>query len=192
MTNISRQFEHVYNVISSRHFLNMEAIGGEVPFYISAYDVKDEVEISKSIGALKNRLEVNGIKVLEINLYDIAIYLLEQNLGLEKFFKIEERKSKEKLKKAIQSSLNIHQVFMPHIEKIINESGAQVYFLTGIGAVFPYIRSHNILNNLQNIAKAAPTVMFFPGVYNGLSLELFSKLTDDNYYRAFNIDSIKE
>ena len=58
--------------------------------------------------------------------------------------------------------------------------------------MFPYIRSHNVLNNLQSVACEKPTVMFFPGVYthsqeSGASLDLFGRLRDDKYYRAFNI-----
>ena len=67
-----------------------------------------------------------------------------------------------------------------------------VMFISGVGEVFPYIRSHNVLNNLQSTAKEKPTVMFFPGAYihsleGGASLDLFGKLQDDKYYRAFNI-----
>jgi len=48
------------------------------------------------------------------------------------------------------------------------------------------------LNNLQSTAKEKPTVMFFPGAYthsleSGASLDLFGRLHDDKYYRAFNI-----
>jgi hypothetical protein len=67
-----------------------------------------------------------------------------------------------------------------------------VLFLSGVGEVFPYIRSHNVLNNLQSTAKEKPTVLFFPGSYtftqiSGSSLDLFGRLRDDRYYRAFNI-----
>jgi hypothetical protein len=80
---------------------------------------------------------------------------------------------------------------MPRIKQMIDDYPAKVYFLTGIGMVFPYIRSHNILNNLQNVAKDSPTVTFFPGDYNGHTLNLFGLLKDDNYYRAFNIDILE-
>lgn len=61
-------------------------------------------------------------------------------------------------------------------------------FLTGIGAIYPIIRSHTILNNLQALVKEIPLVMFFPGNYNNFSLNLFGRLKDDNYYRAFNLN----
>ncbi len=106
-------------------------------------------------------------------------------------FRVEKARSKNKFLRALQSSLNIHQVLMPLIKDKIDSSDARVYFLTGIGQVFPFIRSHNILNNLQNVAKNAPTVAFFPGEYDGHTLRLFGKLKDDNYYRAFNIEKIE-
>jgi len=128
---------------------------------------------------------------LEINLYEVACSILEAKGGIERMFKVERKKSKDKFLRALQSSLNIHLVLMPRIKELIEASNAKVYFLTGIGASFPFIRSHNILNNLQNVAKDSPTVAFFPGDYNGHTLNLFGLLKDDNYYRAFNIDTIK-
>ena len=50
-----------------------------------------------------------------------------------------------------------------------------------------------MLNNLQSVVKDQPTVLFFPGAYThsleeGASLDLFERLRDDKYYRAFNLD----
>lgn len=190
MEDITAKFTHLYNVISSKRFLNKEALGGEIPFFISAYDARQELEIRGSIKLLKNKLETNGVSVLELNLYDIVCDILEEKGGMERMFRIELSKDKAKFLSALQSTLNIHQILMPRIKQLIEEHQAKVYFLTGIGMVFPYIRSHNILNNLQNVAKDSPTLTFFPGEFNGHTLNLFGLLKDDNYYRAFNIDII--
>ena len=169
----------------------MEALGGEIPFFISAYDATQELEVRESIKLLKNKLKTSGIEVLEINIYDIVCEILEEKGGMERMFQAEKGKSKDKFLRALQSTLNIHQILMPRIKEKIDQAGAKVYLLTGIGLVFPYIRSHNILNNLQNVAKDSPTVAFFPGEYNGQTLNLFGLLKDDNYYRAFNIEKIE-
>ena len=81
---------------------------------------------------------------------------------------------------------------MPEIKSVLLGQDFDVLFISGIGEVYPYIRSHNVLNNLQSTAKEKPTVMFFPGTYThcletGASLDLFGILHDDKYYRAFNI-----
>ena len=81
---------------------------------------------------------------------------------------------------------------IPEIEQRMKEKRFDILFITGVGEVFPYIRSHTILNNLQSKAKDHPTLMWFPGEYTfnnteGRSLDLFGILHDDKYYRAFNI-----
>jgi hypothetical protein len=190
MEDITAKFTHLFQVISSKRFLNKEALGGEIPFFISAYDARQEIEVRESIKLLKNKLETSGVSVLELNLYDIACEILQEKGGMERMFSIELTKSKVKFLRALQSTLNIHQILMPKIKEKIEIHPSKVYFLTGLGMVFPYIRSHNILNNLQNIAKESPTLTFFPGNYNGHTLNLFGLLKDDNYYRAFNIDII--
>ena len=191
MEDIGKKFEHLYKVISHEEFLRMEALGGEIPFFIAAFDAKQQVEVDSAVRGLKNKLETHGIPVLEINLYDIALELINQELGEGEIFELEKDMDKSEFKEALQSILDINEVLMPKIKSIVDSQSAKVYFLTGIGLVYPFIRSHNVLNNLQNVAKKAPTVAFFAGNYSGYSLELFGLLKDDNYYRAFNIDNYK-
>ena len=191
MEDITSKFTRLFNRISALDFLNMQSLGGDIPFYISAYDAKQEIEVAESIKLLKTKLETFGVSVLELNLYDIVCQILEEKGGMQRMFDIELTKTKEKFLRALQSTLNIHQILMPRIKEMMEASPSKVYFLTGIGMVFPYIRSHNILNNLQSVAKEAPTVIFFPGTYTGQTLNLFGLLKDDNYYRAFNIDLLE-
>lgn len=191
MEDIVKKFEHLYQVISNQEFLRMESLGGEIPFFIAAFDPKQQNDVERAIRKLKNKLDTNGIPVLELNLYDIALELLTDELGEGEIFELEKTMDKREFKEALQSILDINEVLIPRIKRLIEASSAKVYFLTGIGLVFPFIRSHNVLNNLQNIAKKAPTVAFFAGDYNGYSLELFSLMKDDNYYRAFNIANYK-
>lgn len=191
MNQIRRQFDHIFKVVSNGGFLRKEALGGEIPFFIAAYPAKEEIKVRDEIRMLKNKLSTKGIEVLEINLFDLVCEILEEKGGVERMFRVEKAKGSEKFLRALQSSLNIHEVLLPKIKQLIEESNAQVYFLTGIGLVFPYIRSHTVLNNLQSIAKDSPTITFFPGDYNGHTLNLFGLLKDDNYYRAFNIEKIE-
>lgn len=191
MEDIALKFEHMYKKISSESFLNKEALGGEIPFFVAPYHPTQEVEVVDAIKRMKNKLGTAGVPVLEINLYSLVCNILKEKGGMDRMFRVEKARTKDKFLKALQSTLNIHEILMPQINDMILNSEAKVYFLTGIGLVYPFIRSHNILNNLQNVAKEAPTLAFFPGDYDGHSLNLFGLLKDDNYYRAFNIDKIK-
>lgn len=189
---MNERLQHLFNVISGRRFLEKRALNGEIPFYVCAYSPEESVEMERLQRQLLNRLEQAGVKVLEINLYDLSIEILKERGIWEQILDMEKSVSREQLKELLQGVLDPEANLVPAIAKKLAANDFDVLFLTGVGAVFPYIRSHNVLNNLQRSAKERPTVMFFPGTYehcqeSGASLDLFGKLHDDKYYRAFDI-----
>lgn len=189
---IPERFQHLKAVISGQRFLQKQGLGNEVPFFICPFNPKETVEMELLQHQLVNSLNNDGVAVLEINLYDLAVGLLKDRGIWEQVLAVEPTVAKDQLKELLQGVLDPEQHLVPAIADQIQSVSFDVLFLSGVGEVFPYIRSHNVLNNLQRVAKDRPTVMFFPGEYNhsletGASLELFSRLRDDKYYRAFNI-----
>ena len=190
--SVAQIFEHLQKLLVSQQFLHKKGIGNEVPFFICPFNPKNAVDVERQIRVLKNHLANQGVQTLEINLYDLANGLLKQRDILQQIFSMEQDVSKEQLKELLQGVLDSEAHLIPEISKIMRENTFDILFITGIGEVFPYIRSHNVLNNLQSTAKDKPTVLFFPGEYthslvSGASLDLFGVLHDDKYYRAFNI-----
>jgi len=191
---MSERLEHLYSVISSQRFLKMQGLNNEVPFFICAYQSKDSVEMEKLQAQLVSRLEQSGVQVLQVNIYDLAIALLQERGIWQQIIDIETSVSKEELKELLQGVLDPDTHLVPAIAQKMQDADFKVIFLNGVGEVFPYIRTHSILNNLQSTATQIPTLIFFSGEYSqslesGASLELFGRLRDDRYYRAFNIDN---
>lgn len=201
------RFEHLVQVVGSERFLQMRGLNNDLPFYICEFRVSEVFEMQRMQRQLISSLAKlsvpclggRGVKVLNINLYDLCIELLQAREGSndgsrlwDEILAIEADVEKDNLLELLQNVLGIEDYLIPAIGKRLQGSDFDVLFLSGIGEVFPYIRSHNVLNNLQSTAKDKPTVMFFPGEYRhsleqGASLELFGLLHDDKYYRAFNI-----
>lgn len=192
--NLSMQerFQHLYRVISGERFLKKQGLGNEVPFFICPYKASEAVEMEGIQRQLVNQLERQGIRPICINLYDLSISILRTRGIWEQVLKRESSVSKDQLRELLQGVLDPEKHLVPAIAAELEGADFDVLFLSGVGEVFPYIRSHNVLNNLQSTAKEKPTVMFFPGEYTqslelGASLDLFGRLHDDKYYRAFNI-----
>lgn len=201
------RFNHLLNVISSQRFLEMKGLNNDLPFYVCEHKPAEATDMERMRRQLASNLAAKhieclggrGVRVLEINLYDLCIELLRTREGSnegqsvwQQILQIEIDIEKDALKELLQNVLDIREHLIPAIAAKLDASDFDVLFLSGIGEVFPYIRSHNVLNNLQSTAKTKPTVMFFPGEYrfsleHGASLELFGLLHDDKYYRAFNI-----
>ncbi|WP_041685407.1 DUF1788 domain-containing protein [Erythrobacter litoralis] len=190
--NRKERAEHLYRVIRSERFLTKQGLGNEVPFFIYPFPAEEGLTMVEDREDLVTRLQHSGTRVLDLNLFDIALDILSERGILEEVLEIEADTSKGEIKELLQGVLDPKAHLVPHIGKAIEAVPHDVIFLSGVGEVYPYIRSHNVLNNLQSTAKEAPTVLFFPGSYThalatGASLELFGQLHDDKYYRAFNI-----
>ena len=98
---------------------------------------------------------------------------------------MEEKKGKDYLLAQLQK-IATQEAFLAKMKYKPHEHG-DVLFLTGIGKVYPFMRSHKMLDSMQQEFSDIPIVMFYPGEFNGQSLILFNKFHDGNYYRAFNL-----
>lgn len=195
--SLSDRFSALQQIVSSAAFLNKEGIGNEVPFFIFAFELGCQTAVERETAQLIARMENAGIGVLEINLYDLVVEIIQARGKWERLLDAEPRMDKDKFKTQLQNLTDVESKLMPRMAaKIANHGAVQVLFLTGVGLVYPYIRTHNVLNNLQKVAKDFPTLLFFPGRYTftegrGQSLDLFGELNEDKYYRAFNIENFK-
>lgn len=184
--------EHLFQVITSPRFLKKEGLGSEVPFFIYPYPPDEGLSADDDRKTLIKRIEHLGVRVLDLNLYDLTLQILEERDILDQLLEIEADNDKSEIRELLQGILDAQAHLIPKIGQAIEETPHDVIILSGVGEVYPYMRSHNVLNNLQSTAKKAPTVLFFPGDYThalatGASLDLFGRLHDDKYYRAFNI-----
>ena len=189
--NAPQHFESLFKILSSTRFLNKEGLGGELPFFIHSFPVSKQALVDTNIQSLIKRLQNEGIDILEIHIYQLCIDILKKAYLFEQILNQEKNLPKQRLLRVLSGPLNIDSVVIPEIHKRLADSTAKIIFLTGIGAAFPIIRSHTILNNLQPLVGDLPLVLFFPGTYNNQSLTLFDRLKDDNYYRAHNLNDYK-
>ena len=184
--------EHLYRVIVSERFLTKQGLGNEVPFFICPYPARDGFSMVEDRADLIERAGHAGVTVLDLSLYDMSLGILKERGILDEILALEPDTGKAELRELLQGVLDVHEHLIPKIAEAIERDPHDLIFLSGVGEVYPYIRSHNVLNNLQSTAKDKPTILFFPGSYThssatGGSLDLFGQLHDDKYYRAFNI-----
>lgn len=190
---LAQQEEHLFKVLSSGRFLKMEGLGKEVAHFIYDYDPAWALDVAQAKKRIKTKLDTElGIKILEINLYDLCVELLTARNVWERVLAAEPAMDKPDFLKMLQNMLDPQMHLAPAIKERIASESFQILFLTGIGEVFPFVRSHTVLNNLQTVVSDKPMLMFFPGRYEvsatqGSALVLFGQLKDDSFYRAKRI-----
>ncbi|MER8027059.1 DUF1788 domain-containing protein [Glutamicibacter protophormiae] len=189
----AQQEEHLFKVLSSERFLKMEGLGNEVAHFIYDYDPSRALEVAQAKKRIKTKLETElGIKVFEINLYDLCVELLKKRNVWDRVLAAEATMDKPEFLKLLQNMLDPQTHLAPAIKELMAGESFQILFLTGIGEVFPFVRSHTVLNNLQTVVSDKPMLLFFPGRYDvsatqGSALVLFGQLKDDSFYRAKRI-----
>lgn len=176
--------------IKDKHFLENTRCGNEIKFYIFDYEPKDEFLVREHLSSLKDKInsESSELTMRTIDLYELLLECLSEKGYLEKSLAAESKFGSEKLIEAIKNTIGLKMENNMLIKKIVDQiEKNDVIFLTGVGKIFPIIRSHKILNNLFPFITKNPLILAFPGSYTGYGLVLFNEISGDNYYRAFKL-----
>ena len=182
-------FEEIFQKLISPDF--GKNLGGELPLFIQSIPVTGQTELEGQTKRLVSRLSKKGKTAISINLYELAMQILEEEGVLETILENESDIPQDDIASTLDSILDIKSVIIPHIQDKICESNPDFVFITDVGRVYPFIRSHGILNNIEELAMNNNLILFFPGEYNNLQLSLFGTISDENYYRGHNLNEIK-
>lgn len=186
ISDLRKRLDKIIPKIQEDKFLEGRGLGNEISFYVFDYSPEYELVVRDYIEHIKKEFSHDGSnrRIIEIDLYKAIVEIAKEKRIFERIFQIEEKQGTEALFKAMVNFAK-PEVFLQKIRETVDNHN--VVLITGVGKVYPFVRSHNILNNLQEVLDKIPVIMFFPGTYDGLSLKLFNRLKDDNYYRAFRL-----
>lgn len=185
--SLNDRFIELEDRMISVESLTRYGTANDMKFYIFDYSPQDEMIIRNEVKKLKGR----NPDIVEFDLYEMMLKIIEEQGYTEDVILAEKDYDKQHLLSEIfQPILSVEESDNDFLEKfkVIQDDGTKIILVTGVGKSYPVIRSHTILNNLQNIFKRNPVVMMYPGRYEtkkAMTLRLFDRLDDDNYYRAF-------
>ena len=188
MKTIYERLDEILPILTDSRFKENKGLGNEIGYYIFDYDARDETIVREHINFLKQKInnEDIGVAIKEFDLYEIMIDILVGKGYLQKVFDMEREKGTDAILRPIKNTLRLTQkndLIVDHIRERVEKN--DIVFLTGVGKIWPIIRSHTVLNVLHSVIDHVPLIMFYPGTYSGQDLNLFDEISDRNYYRAF-------
>lgn len=186
--------------ITSPDFLSGQGIGNEIPFYVFDYPPEDELRIREHLAFLEDKLpkQAPDLSFVHVNLFDFLIEYIKGRGYFEKSLEKERTLGSIKAVKSIKSIASAEKL-ADHFYKEVMSGQPDLVLVSGVGSSYPIIRTHELLNNLHKHMGLTPLVMFYPGVYDKITLKLFGKAslafdsssTDRKrkarYYRAFRL-----
>jgi hypothetical protein len=174
--------------ITSDDFLAGKGLGNEIAFYIFDYPPEDELRVRDHVRFLLEHIPKTkpDLRLAHVNLFDLIIdHLKERNL-LDRSFQMQRDKGDAALEKALRSPLKAEKLAQIFVDSV-HPAEQDLVLVTGVGSVWPLVRTHSLLSNLHPVMKSTPLVFFYPGRYDGQYIRLFGRLKGYNYYRAFRL-----
>jgi hypothetical protein len=175
--------------IASDDFLNSKGLGNEIGFWIFDYPAEREMEmrdfLTRTVITSLNKAQP-PIRAGVINLFDLVIQLLQERKLLDKAIEMQRSKGDEAVMAALRPVLKEDKLAQK-VVSLVDLDNVDVLILCGVGSVYPMLRTHTLLSALHPLMGRTPLLMFYPGRYDGYSLRLFNKLSEDHYYRAFRL-----
>ena len=184
MSDIIDSLNKVSSRLSEEAFLANKGLSNEVGIHVFCYEPKEELVVTEYFQKLKNNCD-SKYRLIECDLYKIFIDICEKKRILNSIPGMEEKKGKDILLEHLQK-IATPEAFVEKMKYEPHEKG-DVLLITGIGKVYPFMRSHKILDNIQHVFSDIPVLMLYPGTFDGQDLGLFGKYLDGHYYRAFNL-----
>lgn len=197
---LDKRLYQILPTITSEQFLKGTGLGNELAFHIFDYPEQFELHVRDHIQWLLDQIPKKkpGIRVAHMNLFDFLVGYLRERSLLDRAFEMQREKGDEALRKALRAPLH-EEKLAKAFATAVKPQEHDLVLVSGVGSVYPLIRSHTLLSNLHSLMGTTPLLMFFPGRYDGVALRLFSKSTlsvgtnasggrkQESYYRAFRL-----
>jgi hypothetical protein len=182
-------------------FLGGSGIGNEIAFYVFDYPPEHELRVREHIRSLLESISKKrpGLRVEHVNLFDFVLDHLKARRYLDKAVEMQKAKGDEALKKALAGPLHPEKL-APLFAEVARPDQHDLVLVSGVGSVYPLMRTSSLLSNLQRVMGGTPLVLFYPGRYDQMTLKLFGKLglsasyegagkarKSEHYYRAFRL-----
>lgn len=183
---LQQRLDAILDKLESPEFLQNLGLGNEIGFYIFDYPAEHELMVREQLAFLSNKLLSRGHQFASINLFDCIIELLQQRNLLERAFDMQLQRGDDALFNALKGPLEQNRM-ADFIAQKADLEHSEFILLHGLGSAWPMIRGHGLLNALHAKVGAVPTVLFYPGEYDGTTLKPFGQIDSNNYYRAFKL-----
>lgn len=187
-TDIARDFDRLRKRFADNDFLNNRGLANEVGFYVYPYDASRELEVRQRTAELvaESQADNSPYRLVERNLWQTLLAICEDKRILGKITALEEKRGSDALLRQLQK-IATPEAYAHAMDYSPHETGRDILIITGVGQVYPFVRAHSVLENAQSLFEDIPVVLMYPGRYDGQQLHLFDRISDGNYYRAFNI-----
>lgn len=161
--SLSAKFDELETMLLGQEQRRLLGLHSGVPFVILVYDPGDERHCRARQIELREKLEFNGVHVIEHELNTFIFDHYAERKQLERIFELDRDPAhREELRQMIARVYEgalVDRVLEGLVEA---DPDRDVVFMTGVASMYPFARVSNLLTALENQVRV-PLVVFYPG-----------------------------
>lgn len=161
--------------------------------YLLPYDPAQQDEAEELMDAIvRVDFPAHNVCAHVIDLYQVALDHLDTSGYWEAVCAVEPDISRQEMVEMLQDAVSVEHVIAPKVnEEIESHSEADIFFVRGVGEIFPYVRTNKVIGLLP---ARKPVVLWFPGTYDRsldgsptLNILNIEQGNTGSHYRATNV-----
>ena len=195
LRSIDEARAHLKECLTSEKFLGGQGLGSQLPIFIAAINPREDLKLAELSRWLVQQSALAGFEVARFDLFEELSSSLEAKGILEALLAREKSSllATSKLIEAIRAAAGMEELVQNKLQEIRSNNNATALLITGLGRVFPFFRTSDIVGLLESVQIGVPAIVFFPGEFasnlRSPELKLFSKIPEFYNYRAIDIFS---
>lgn len=158
--HISEAEPFLVKTLSGDRFLKSANAYSNSSMFVAPYPPEQQEDAAKMVGALASDLRSRGVIASVVDLFDVFTSVLDEQGLWEPYCQIEATVPAEQFIVALKDAADLETQICPRVVAQVKEEHAQLLIVTGMGACYPVIRTHRLVEVLD---PKVPVLVMFPG-----------------------------
>lgn len=156
--------QYLVDTLSGERFLRSAGDLSNSSRFVAPYPPSQQAEAAQVVAAVARDLAARGVTACVVDAYDELLASLDEEGLWDMYAEAEADLDPASLADALKDSVGLSDGrYAARFDERVAEAGADLLIVTGVGAAFPTVRVHWLVENLR---APVPVLVMFPGAHN--------------------------
>lgn len=161
--HINEAEPYLVDTLSGKRFLGSSSGFSNSSMFVAPYPPEQQEDAALMVAQLKRDLAARGVTVSVADLFDTFCSILDEQGLWEPYCEIQATTPPDRFITALKDAADLETQILPRLFKRVKEDGAQLLIVTGVGACYPVIRAHRLIELFMERGMPVPVLIMFPG-----------------------------
>lgn len=149
--------------LSGKRFLESAGGSSNSSMFVAPYPPSQQEEAARMVAALKGDLAIRGVEAVVVDLFDLFCSIHDEQGLWEPYCDIEATTPPARFIMALKDAADLETQILPRLAERAKDPAIRLLIVTGMGACYPVIHTHQLVELLMERGMRVPVLIMFPG-----------------------------